>query len=958
MKYEFFDLHRHNELSTFDGFGSPEKVVERAVELGYPAIGSANHGNATDAVKLYNAAKEHGIQPILGCEVYFQPKFDKKSERYHLCLFVKNMKGWENLSKILTLAAKDSFHYKPIVTYEYLKNNSEGLICTSACVSSIFSRHVQRKEYKKSYLWLKRFKKIFKDDFYVEIQPYEIDEKTHLQKRVNEVLDKLSKKLRIKTIPTTDSHYIKEEDFDSYIVLHNLGGSNIGHHYEGRYMPTTNEIIHRIKKMHPTMNYKRMLKNLSEIKNKVCSNDWFEFDQEIPKAFETKNPLKEIYNICKKRLKTEGKWNKQYHARLKKELEVVRYRGFEDFFLTTMDYVNWAKDNGVSVGPGRGSGGNSLVNYGLRITDVDPVKFDNEFRRFLRKDKKKLPDIDLDFATDKRQDVIDYILKKYEGRSLQLTSYGRYMAKYLWIDLNKLWDSEMYFSYDDAAHIDLTSSMNLYKFELLKENGNLVQNDEDEFDDNWYYKRSKRAKNVFIEDNIIDLKNAPFVVHEYVPLSKEEKKECRSRLVTLENSKEINTALDDPYLAEVNEKHNQIIKHFMKIHGSFRYYGKHAAAVIVTNSKMDTKIPAIKHQGQLKSSYDLEDAEHMKVLKFDILGLKNVSINRDLEKITGDHFKEEYLDDPELYDNIFSVGKTNGIFQFESDSGKNVLKTIRAENFDDVMAANSMNRPGPLKLKMHEQYASAKLEPLTHLPWYEYVSDTNGLIIYQEQGMRICRQIGKLSWDDTDKIVKNDLAHLSEEFIEETKSQFIPNAIDYGLDEEEAERLLVGLLGYAFNKGHASGYSIISVKNAYYKHYYPLEFWATMMKYTKDNKSNIQKLSDYKSEMAYDGIVILLPHVNGLAISGITEFDGEKVIQLGLEDVKHIGRKSALAIEKERKENGDFKDEEDFLKRMNVSKGVNKHKKLEEEGALIFDKDVLLERIIKYNAALYNRYEG
>lgn len=399
----YFDLHRHDETSFFDGFGKPSELVKRAKELGYTALGISNHGNITGLVQHWIACKEAGIKPVLGCEVYFQPKFNKgnpQRKTYHLCLFAKNMEGYKNLCHIMTEANTEQFYYKPIVDFRMLEKYSDGLICSTACIASATSQAIVNGNIDTAGKLLDKFKSIFGKDLYVEIQPYKIDKKG-TQQKTDCILMKLARERKIKCILTSDSHFGSKEDFDTYCKMHEIGKTtlDVKNTYSERYMPSEYEIEERFAKI-----YKNKFKNafavaemfvdnLKKLQDSVEDDILSQCELVLPKI-ETTEESSEIAlrKMVSKGLKKRGKWNTPgYKKRCLEELEVIHYHGFDDYFLMVQDYVNYARSQGIAVGPGRGSACNCLVAYALGITDVDSIRYNLDFSRFMRKEKKKLP---------------------------------------------------------------------------------------------------------------------------------------------------------------------------------------------------------------------------------------------------------------------------------------------------------------------------------------------------------------------------------------------------------------------------------------------------------------------------------------------------------------------------------------------------------------------------------------
>ena len=395
-----FDLHRHDEYSTFDGFGKPSELAALAKELGYKSLSTTNHGNTNGLIQTYKACKNEGIKPILGVEGYFLPKWKPKSRGYHLILIAKNLEGYGNLNRIQFEGEKQKY-YNPIWDFSILEKYSEGLICTTACVAGYLSQCIIKGAIDNAKKYLKKMKSIFGDDFYIEIQPYKIDN-DGTQELVNVKSIELAEELDIECILTSDSHRGRKDDFASYIKMHEIAGHNleqIEETYKERYMPEPMEMHKRFVSMHKG-DYgirkakklaDKMYSNLDDIEDK-CEDCYLDKLPEIlPKLSDGTNSYKTLLKHVKDGLRSRGKYNKEYIERAKEELDVIKFHGFEDYFLMVEDYVNWAKDNGIAVGPGRGSACNSIVCYALRITEVDSIYFNLEFRRFLMKERKKMP---------------------------------------------------------------------------------------------------------------------------------------------------------------------------------------------------------------------------------------------------------------------------------------------------------------------------------------------------------------------------------------------------------------------------------------------------------------------------------------------------------------------------------------------------------------------------------------
>lgn len=911
------DLHRHDEFSFYDGSGNAKALAKIAKEKGYTALGLSNHGNTHGLVRHYDACKKEGIKPILGVEGYFLPKYKEKERGYHLCLFAKNLEGYKNINIIQSLGEEQKF-FNPIWDFEMLEKHSEGLICTSACVGGFLAQCIYRDNLKMAAKFIKKMKSIFGEDFYIEIQPYKVSE-LGMQEKVNIGAIRLAKKYGVKCILTSDSHRGRKEDIDSYIKMHELKGKtkeeleDIRRTYEDRYMPEVDEMYKRFVKMHKLdfakdekesisrcMQFGReMNANIEELEAKVDDNiiDELAAIPSLPKFDKNKDSFELIKKETIKGLKARGKWKKEYIERAKEELKVIKQNKFEDYFLIVQDYVRFAKENGIAVGPGRGSGCNCLVNYALGITDVDPIYFDLDYTRFIRFGKDKLPDIDLDFETERRAEVIKYIVDKYAPNAVQIASYGMYKVDNLINDLVKTYDG--------------------------------------------------------LEEDKREIKRI---------------KDCINSHKDSEGVIDLESVKSDAYLNKANKIYPGILDSFMFLYNKAKYMGTHAAGVAISNVDLSyytcTRINA--KNGKIFSAYDLIDLERCGIIKYDILGLGTLSSIYELRKKTGTQVDyEKWAKDEEVI-KAFSEGRSLGVFQYDKPGAQGLLAELNIDNFNDVIAASAINRPGPLSLGVHRQYAKAKKtwKELEEKPFYsDYVEDTNGCILYQEQVRRIAHDLGGLNWDQADKIQKMDDPNspkckiLLDKYYDDFIATFTKTTKErYGIEYDVAKQLFDNFLNYTFNKGHSTGYALISLEEMFYKVHYPTEFWFSKLKYAPNEGDYMR----YTRQSVVDGNIIFLPHVNySLSKSSIRKVEGEKIIQQGLSDLKNVGEKAAKEIVEERKKNGIFLNFDDFYDRCKSRLVTSRViETLKESGALEFNKSTYLKRVEKYNSALYGRAVG
>lgn len=931
------DLHRHDEFSSFDGFGKAKQLARMAKERGLTALGISNHGNMNGVVEHWKACLDEGIKPILGVEAYFQPKFNKenpKRQSFHMCLFAINLQGYKNLNRIMAYSNLKQRYYKPICDFDLLEKYSEGVIATSGCIASFISQMIAKGKMDIARKALEKFLDIYGDNFYIEIQPYKLDERTpeerNLQERVNVALIKLAREYKVKMVFTSDSHYGSEHDYDTYSKMHEIKGSGeYNDTYAERYMPYEHDLFNRFCELH-RKHFKdktesiaeRCLAGLRDIDNKVEMDILGQLELELPVVSD--DSAAQLKINTKLGLQQKGKWKKNYAQRVQEEYDVIVHHGFEDYFLIVQDYVNYAKRNydaatpetvakwkkfmtlkgypetPIAVGPGRGSVCNSLLAYALDITEVDSLYFDIPFDRFMRKDKKKMPDIDLDFETDRRQEVIEYIVWAYPGKAAQICSYGAYQIDNLLKDLFKVCGLDINKGSDDISK---------YGEEYVKSEQERIKK----------FVRANMQDDEFQYDSIRHTNDAVYY----------------------------------------NKMYDNILLHFSKMHKKIRYIGTHAAGVAVVGGKL-LDYCGIDMRGNAKdgyvrtTAYDLDNLETINVLKFDILGLRTLSITKELEDATNECFSYEWLEDEEVYE-YFKEGKTDGIFQFEKNTAKSIFRMIEASSIDDVIAVNALNRPGPLSMKMHEFYAHSKLEGDNDTAWSKYTETTHGTIIFQEQATTIAREIGGLNNDQTDRILKiikseSNLDEFKDE-IDELRKIFVKGAMrNAGLSKEEATELFNLMVVYSFNKGHATGYGLIAFKQMWYKVHNPQQFWLTTLKYAK--KDNAFQL---KAQAVFEGNVILNAHVNYDADFAIKKIDGEIALAEGISSIKGLGPKAVEAIVGERLANGPYKSKADFLERINKRVVTTaKVKALEESGALLFNKKIYYKRVQQYNAHLYN----
>lgn len=904
------DLHRHDENSLFDGFGKPTELAKIAKEKGYTWLGISNHGTTAGNIQHYFACKEQGVKPIMGVECYHEPVFKpekKQRKSYHLCLYAKNLQGYINMNTIMT-EAENNKYYTARVTFDLLEKYHEGIICTTACVASYPAQAIIAGKDNQAFMWLKKMCSIFGDDLYVEIQPYTVDDEG-TQELVNKKLIDFADDSGIKCILTSDSHRGNEDDLDSYLKMHQIAkhdSYDINATYKERYMPDKTDMYRRFINLHgkhkkyTVLNAKQrsgeFMRNLEALAETVEPDILDQLKLQMPVFDETLTDKEKCDMMIKEimiGLDERGKKSKKYVDRCKKEFNVIRKQGFVDYFLIVQDYIEFAKQNDIMVGYGRGSVCNSLVAYAMGITKVDSIRHGLDFNRFMREGKNKIPDIDTDFETDRRIEVIKYMIQKYKGRSAQISSYGLYKVDNLLNDLFKVCGVD-----------DKNIQAEIKRF-VRNPNGLNASDEIIPVDD-----LSAAAKGIY----------------------------------------------DD-----LNAEHDDILVHFYALYNKVRYFGTHAAGVAITADDIN-KYTALRKDkdGNWFSVHDLVDLERINVVKFDILGLKTLNIIKDLRKETGvQDFNEDWIDDEQIL-TAFREGNTDGVFQFDRPACQDILTKIETDCFNDVIATNAMNRPASLKLQMPDRYADHKQnqDDLKDLPYWKYVSETYGCIIYQEQVLALAINIGGFTPDEADILVKMEHGAasrtkqvLSDKYYTDFKKKFIDNAQTKGVSATDALDLFNACAQYGFNKGHSTGYSLLSLEECQYLVNYPAEYFYTKIKYAKDEAEQER----FCAKAFANGIVVFIPHINQSDVkTKMAMYDGEKVILKGLATLKGVGEKAAEFIVNERRQNGKFKTLDDFIDRCKTRAVTSRVRTiLEENGACDIKHSQYMKRVTKYNSVLY-----
>lgn len=839
----FCHLHVHTQYSLLDGAARIKDLMARAKEMGMTHIAMTDHGVMYGTVEFYKEAKAAGLTPVLGCEVYVakQNMHDRQGradrEYSHLVLLAENQKGYQNLVHLVSLGWLEGYYYKPRIDYDTLAQYAEGLIGLSACLSGDIPRLLMQGDYQGAKQLAQRLSDIFgPEHFYLELQEHGIP----VQKEVNAQIIRIARETGLPLVATNDVHYINQEDAAVQDVLICI--------QTGRFLDEENRM-----KMDSDQMYLKSGAEMEALFSHVP--EALENTQKIAERchveldFETQHlpqfPLPEgETNVGLLRRQAEEGFARRYgeNPEIKKqlqfELNVIEQMGYVDYFLVVWDYIRFAKEQGIAVGPGRGSAAGSVVAYCLGITDVDPIKYNLFFERFLNPERITMPDIDVDFCYERRQEVIDYVIEKYgKDHVCQIITFGTMAARAVIRDVGRV----MRIPYADVDRI---------------------------------------AKAVPMELGI-----------------------------TIDRAVEISQPLRREM--EADETIAQLIATARKLEGMPRHAGTHAAAVVISKDPLMNIIPLQKNDETVTTQFTMGAIEELGLLKMDFLGLRNLTVIQDacnlVEKSTGKPLDMEKiaLDDPLVYQMI-GEGDTDGVFQLESGGMRELLKELKTNCFEDIIACISLYRPGPMESipryiqgkrdPSSVKYLDKRLEPILQV--------TYGCMVYQEQVMQIVRELAGYSWARSDlvrramsKKKRDVMAKERQAFIYGTEDGTVPGAVKNGVPEEVASQIfdqMTDFAQYAFNKSHAAAYGIVSYRTAWLKAHYPVETMAALMNSCLQSP---EKIAQYIAYCRKKGIEVLPPDVNG---SGVRFEVQDGKIRFGLSAVKNVGAKAVELIIQER----------------------------------------------------------
>ena len=870
----FVHLHTHSEYSLLDGHARISRLVARANEVGQNAIALTDHGAMYGAVEFYRSAVSAGVKPIIGCETYFTPesrtKREGKPSLYHLLLLAKNETGYRNLMAMVSEASVNGFYYKPRVDLELLRQYSEGLVCTSACMSGIVSKSIEQGDLAAARRWAETYAEIFGDDFYLEIQEQGITADNGVtQKQLNAEIARMASEMGVGLVGTNDIHYVMHEDHEAQDLLLCVGtGSTVDDRSRMRFSSDQFYLKSHDEMAAALAEYPEALANTVDVAAK-CEIE-IEFGEIILPVFEMpagKTENEHLRDECMAGLA------KRYGEpippepieRLESELEVIVGKGLSAYFLIVADFVRWAKANNIGVGPGRGSAAGSIISYALGITNLDPLEHGLLFERFLNPERTEMPDIDIDFDDERRLEVVEYVRQKYgEDKVAQVITYSTMKAR--------------------AAIRDAGRVLG-YPYSI------------------------------------------PDKVSKLVPERIDRKGDADKKLSDLEVALRDTPELRDAYNNDADTK--RIIDSALSLENVVRGEGIHAAAVVIcrdplyyyTPVKLDTK------GGSLITQYEGTVIADLGLLKMDFLGLRTLTVLAKAVAAIEEHhgvvidLDSIPMDDAKTWQ-LLQRADTDGVFQVESPGMKRVLRDLKPTRFADLVAVVALYRPGPMDsipdfiARKHGRAAITYYDDrIKHI-----LEETYGAIVYQEQAMRITMEMGGFTAAKADKLRKG-MGKKKMEIVDALEPEFMAGAAERGYDPKVAQRVWADMRKfgeYAFNKSHAAAYGLVSYQTAYLKAHYPLEYMAAVLTSYTGKSETIVK---YIAACNQAGIKVLPPDVNS---SGRDFTAVEGAIRFGLAGIRNVGEAVVETIVAERKAGGPFTSLHDFCNRVDMRQANKK----------------------------------
>jgi len=877
MPAGFVHLHAHSEYSLLDGSIKVEALVSCAKNQGMPAVALTDHGNMFGMIHFYRAARKAGIKPIMGMEAYItrgsrhdrSRKKGELSQTDHLILLARSLEGYQNLIRLSSIAYLEGFYYKPRIDFEVLEQYAGGLVGTTACLRGTVAQAALNEGYDEAKLVADRYRGIFgKDNYYIEMQDHGLEP----QKQLNVMYRQMSEDMGIPLIASNDVHYIRKEDAEAHEVLLCLQtGTDMDDPRRFRF--ATKELYFKTAEEMAELfpDAPEALENTVEIADK-CTVELEEGALHLPQfplpeGFESNAAyLRHVaYEGAKRRF---GEVTDEIRERLDYELGVIEKMDFPGYFLIVRDIVNHARETGIPVGPGRGSAAGSLVTYATGITDVDPLEHGLLFERMLNPERVSMPDIDIDFCFERRDEVIKYVIERYSKDNVcQIITFGTMAARAAVRDVARV----LKIPYGDADRIA---------------------------------KMIPGTPGTSLQES-------------------------------LENVPELKT------LVEASPEYQRLMRLCLTLEGISRHASTHAAGMVITPTPLVNHVPLYRsNKGEITTQYDMKAIDAIGLLKIDVLGLRTLTvIDKALRMVEENHgvqidVADIPLDDEKTFD-LLRSGRTVGVFQLESEGMRELLRNLQPTVFSDIVAVNALYRPGPLGSNMHLEFVERKhgrkaieyahelLEPI--------LRDTYGVILYQEQVMKIASEMGGFSLGEAD-LLRKAMGKKILEVMAEQRKKFVAGAESKGIARGVAESVfgqMEEFAKYGFNKSHSAAYALVSMRTAYLKANYPAEFMAATLSSEIDDTDRIMVLLEDCREL---GIKIAPPAINVCD----PEFRArEGRIYYGLGAVKNVGMAAVESIVEERRSGGPYRSLEDLCSRV-VSRVVNKrvYESLIQAGAL------------------------
>ncbi|MBK9070005.1 MAG: DNA polymerase III subunit alpha [Myxococcales bacterium] len=871
---DFTHLHLHTQYSLLDGAIRVKDLFPKLAELGQKTVAVTDHGNMFGAIDIYTEAKAHDVKLIFGCETYVAAtdRFDRTNRRnFHTVLLAKNEVGYKNLTYLNSMGYLEGFYYNPRIDKALLKERSEGLIGMSACLGGEIAQTLEKNGVAAAEETAKEYASMFAPgDFYLELMPT----KTPEQQTLNGELIRMGRKLGIPLVASNDCHYVNQADATAHDVLMAIQtGKSLNDEKRLKHTVDSYYIKSGAEMNQAFMDCPEAIENTAKIAAEC--NVKLKLDQTYLPHY--KVPEGQSLDSYMAHIVDEGLTRRfrefaaigrafdadEYRERCKVELGVIARMGFSGYFLIVWDFIKWAKDHGIPVGPGRGSGAGSCVAYAMRITDIDPLEFKLLFERFLNPERVSMPDFDVDFCMNRRDEVIKYVQEKY-GRDHvgQIATFHQLKARGVIRDIARVMDIP-------------------------------------------YAEADKLAK--LVPEPV---QGKSMSVREAIEAEPELKK-----------------------LYGESKLHRDLLDIAAGLEGLNRHAGMHAAGVVIAEEPLWNYVPCFRGQnGEIVSQFAMKEAEKAGLVKFDFLGLKTLTVIQTAVKLINTQrpadqpFDIDLIpkEDAEVY-KMISRGDTTGVFQLESSGFREILKKLKPDCLEDIVAAVALYRPGPLEGGMVDDFIDRKhgrkKVEFPHPDLALVLADTYGVIVYQEQVMQIAQVLAGYSLGRAD-LLRRAMGKKQKEVMDKEKAGFVQGAIGRGVDAAIAEGvfdLIAFFAGYGFNRSHSAAYGWITYQTAYLKHHYPHEFMAGLMSCDADNVDNIVK---FIAEARSMGLTVERPCVNeSVADFGVlVRPDGSKIIQFGMGAVKGVGLNAVDCIIESRQADGGFASIYEFCRRVDTQK--------------------------------------